>query len=59
MLKTMIAGPGRPGSLAHAARARRWTELLRCFPDLAEMRVLDLAAPPTPGASRRAGLRTW
>ncbi|WP_157597435.1 class I SAM-dependent methyltransferase [Streptacidiphilus rugosus] len=41
-----IADPARPGSLAHAARARRWSELLRCFPDLAEMRVLDLGGTP-------------
>ncbi|WP_431677333.1 class I SAM-dependent methyltransferase [Kitasatospora sp. KL5] len=46
MLKTMIADPDKPGSLSHAARARRWTELLRCFPDLAEMRVLDLGGTP-------------
>ncbi|MEU2629896.1 methyltransferase domain-containing protein [Kitasatospora sp. NPDC007106] len=55
MLKTTIADPDRPGSLAHAARARRWTELLRCFPDLAEMRVLDLGG--TPGSWRAAPRR--
>ncbi|WP_030269327.1 SAM-dependent methyltransferase [Streptomyces sp. NRRL B-24484] len=55
MLKTTIADPDRPGSLAHAARARRWTELLRCYPDLAEMRVLDLGG--TPGSWRAAPLR--
>ncbi|MFG2824444.1 class I SAM-dependent methyltransferase [Kitasatospora sp. NPDC048365] len=47
MLRTMIADPSRPGSLAHAARARRWSELLRCFPDLADMRVLDLGGTPS------------
>jgi hypothetical protein len=42
VLSSMIADPTKPGSLAHLARVRRWAELLRCFPDLAEMRVLDL-----------------
>jgi hypothetical protein len=55
MLKTMLADPERPGSLAHAARSRRWAELLRHFPDLAEMRVLDLGG--TPGSWRFAPVR--
>ncbi|NBM16482.1 class I SAM-dependent methyltransferase [Streptomyces sp. GC420] len=46
MLKTWIADPAKAGSLAHSARAKRWTELLRNFPDLAEMRVLDLGGTP-------------
>ncbi|MDQ1029174.1 hypothetical protein QF035_006756 [Streptomyces umbrinus] len=53
MLKTRIADPSRPGSLAHSARAKRRQELLRCFPDLAEMRVLDLGGTP---ASWRSAL---
>ncbi len=55
MLKTKIADPSRPGSLAHSARAKRWQELLRCFPDLAEMRVLDLGG--TPASWRSAPVR--
>ncbi|MFC4471054.1 SAM-dependent methyltransferase [Streptomyces xiangluensis] len=47
MLKTKIADPTRPGSLAYSARARRWAELLRYFPDLAEMHILDLGGTPT------------
>lgn len=46
MLKKLIADPARPGSLAHSARVKRWEELLRCFPDLDEMRVLDLGGTP-------------
>lgn len=55
MLKTKIADPTRPGSLAHSARAKRWDELLRCFPDLAQMYVLDLGG--TPAAWRFAPVR--
>lgn len=55
ILKTGIADPSRPGSLAHSARAKRWQELLRCFPDLAEMRVLDLGG--TPASWRSAPVR--
>ncbi|GAB2728020.1 class I SAM-dependent methyltransferase [Streptomyces bullii] len=55
MLKTTIADPSRPGSLAHSARSRRWQELLRCFPDLPEMRVLDLGG--TPASWRGAPVR--
>ncbi|AWI31830.1 class I SAM-dependent methyltransferase [Streptomyces sp. ICN441] len=43
---TAIADPTKPGSLAHRARTRRWAELLRCFPNLADMRVLDLGGTP-------------
>jgi hypothetical protein len=55
VLKTKIADPTRPGSLAHSARAKRWGELLRCFPDLAEMYVLDLGG--IPAAWRSAPVR--
>jgi hypothetical protein len=34
--------PDHPGTLAANARARRWGECLRRFPDLADMRVIDL-----------------
>jgi hypothetical protein len=55
MLRTRIADPSRPGSLAHSARAKRWQELLRRFPDLPEMRVLDLGG--TPASWRSAPVR--
>lgn len=45
-LRAAIADPSRPGSLAHAARARRWEALLRRFPELPDMRVLDLGGTP-------------
>lgn len=35
-----------PKSFSARARARRWTELLRCFPELSELRVLDLGGLP-------------
>jgi Methyltransferase domain len=36
----------KPGSLAAGARARRWQELLRRFPQLETMNVLDLGGTP-------------
>ena len=41
-LSRAIADPSSPRSLSGLARARRWTELLRRFPALPEMRVIDL-----------------
>jgi hypothetical protein len=35
-----------PASLAGKARAKRWNEFSRRFPDIAEMRVLDLGGTP-------------
>ncbi|MFE9643705.1 class I SAM-dependent methyltransferase [Streptomyces sp. NPDC006365] len=55
MLKKNVADPIRPGTLAHKARAKRWDELLRCFPDLGDMHVLDLGG--TPVAWRHAPVR--
>ena len=46
MLKTMLVDHTKRGTLAHSFRARRWSELLRCFPDVADMRVLDLGGTP-------------
>lgn len=46
MLKSKIADGSNPTSLAGGARARRWQELLRCFPSLGDMRVLDLGGTP-------------
>lgn len=41
-----ISDPNRAGSLAHRARSKRWAELLRRFPALGDMRVLDLGGVP-------------
>jgi hypothetical protein len=41
-LRRLIADPYAPGSLASRARRRRFERLLRRFPDLASMSVLDL-----------------
>jgi hypothetical protein len=41
-LSSRVGDPGRPGSLSSRARAGRWEELLRRFPDLSDRRVLDL-----------------
>jgi hypothetical protein len=41
-LRRAIADPHSPGSLSARARARRWAALGERFPDLAEMRVVDL-----------------
>jgi hypothetical protein len=53
MNKMLVAGARRllsdssnPRSLAARARHRRWAELLRRFPSLLEMRVLDLGGMP-------------
>jgi len=42
-----VVDPYSPKSLAHRARARRWDLLSATFPNLAEMRVLDLGGRPT------------
>lgn len=41
-----VADPDDPRSLAGRARARRWDEFSRRFPDLREMNVLDLGGTP-------------
>lgn len=45
-LRAALCDPRHPGSLAARARARRAAELLRRFPDLPRMRVLDLGGTP-------------
>lgn len=53
-----LADPNTKGSVSSWARGRRWAELRRRFPDLAEMSVLDLGgtsgywstAPVRPGS---------
>lgn len=46
MSKLKLADGTNPETMAGGARARRWAELLRCFPDLPRMRVLDLGGTP-------------
>ncbi len=41
-LRSLLADPHRPGSMASRARADRWQRLFGAFPDLSEMTVLDL-----------------
>jgi hypothetical protein len=45
--RNRLAQPTNPKSLSARARAKRWDELLRRFPDLGSMRVLDLGGTPT------------
>lgn len=45
-IRNVVSDPGRPGSLSHRARTKRWAELLRRFPALSDMRVLDLGGVP-------------
>ncbi|MFI5677333.1 class I SAM-dependent methyltransferase [Streptomyces cellulosae] len=46
MLKSMLVDYSNPNSLAHRARTRRWEEMVRRFPELGDMRVLDLGGTP-------------
>jgi Methyltransferase domain len=56
-LTRAIADPNNPGSLSFRARTRRWAELAAEFPELPQMRVVDLGgevsswahAPTRPG----------
>jgi hypothetical protein len=62
LVRELVSDPADAGSLSGRARERRWQELWRRFPDLAEMRVLDLGgtahawrcAPASLAASDRA-----
>jgi hypothetical protein len=38
--------PGNPRSISGRARARRWNHFIATFPDISEMRVLDLGGLP-------------
>lgn len=49
------ADPHAPGSLSASARARRWCDLVRAFPRIGEMRVLDLGGDAR--AWRACGVR--
>lgn len=46
LVERHVSGVNGQKSLAARARASRWMELLRRFPDLASMRVLDLGGVP-------------
>ena len=41
-LRSLVADPTRPGSLAARARAKRWDTFSSTFPRLADMSVIDL-----------------
>ena len=45
-LRDKLIQPANPASYSARARARRWRVLAQWFPDLAEMRVLDLGGTP-------------
>jgi len=45
-IQQQLTNPNNPRSLSARARAKRWDELMRRFPSLAEMRVLDLGGLP-------------
>jgi hypothetical protein len=47
MVRTRLNNPDDPRSLSSRARAKRWDEMLRRFPDLPSMRVLDLGGRPS------------
>ncbi|MEN3361990.1 MAG: hypothetical protein V7637_5972, partial [Mycobacteriales bacterium] len=46
LVERLISSPTGSTSLAGRARQRRWAEFHRRFPDLAQMRVLDLGGVP-------------
>lgn len=62
-----LADPHEPRSLSSSRRAKRFAELVRRFPDLAQMRVLDLggtpdfwrSAPVQPAYVTTMNLDTW
>ena len=45
-IQQRLTNPDDPRSLSARARAKRWDELMRRFPSLASMRVLDLGGLP-------------
>ncbi|WP_285508633.1 class I SAM-dependent methyltransferase [Actinokineospora sp. NBRC 105648] len=46
-VRRVLNDPTAPGSLSSRARAKRWSELMSRFPDLAALRVLDLGGLPS------------
>jgi len=47
MLSDVVTDVNSPTSLSGRARARRWTRFSEEFPEISEMRVLDLGGTPT------------
>ena len=47
MLRDRLTDVDSPSSLSGRARARRWTHFSDVFPEISEMRVLDLGGTPT------------
>jgi hypothetical protein len=45
-VRDLVANPDNPRSLSARARAKRWAEFTRRFPDLGRFRVLDLGGTP-------------
>lgn len=45
-LRDLVANPDNPRSLSARARVKRWTQFVDRFPELADMRVLDLGGTP-------------
>lgn len=41
-IRSWLADPDRPGSLAAAARSKRWEMFLRAFPETESMEILDI-----------------
>lgn len=52
LVQRHLSGSDSAGSLSARARGNRWSELLRRFPDLASMRVLDLGGVPRQWVNR-------
>jgi hypothetical protein len=46
MLSDRVVDVDVPNSLSGRARARRWTRFSQVFPNISDMRVLDLAGNP-------------
>lgn len=45
-LRDLVANPDNPRSLSARARVKRWTQFVERFPELPDMRVLDLGGTP-------------
>lgn len=54
-LHTALTDLNSPKALSQRARARRWTHFQRMFPEISEMRILDLGG--TPNSWRSAPVR--
>src|SRR5687768_7459770 len=45
-LTSMVLDGSNPSSVSARSRGRRWNELLKRFPDIESMRILDLGGRP-------------